>query len=58
MMPTQDPVSETFVGLRLEQWLKDGIQECAKKQHRSASNWVRIVLEEAVEKQLTSKKRS
>ena len=52
----QEHISETFIGLRLEQWLKDGICECARVQHRSASNWVRVTLEKAVEQQLAKRK--
>lgn len=52
---TQDPISETYLGLRLEQWLKDAIEECAAKDSRTASNWARMILEEAVEKQLKKK---
>ena len=55
-MPAQQEISETFVGLRLERWLKDGIQECAAKQHRSTSNWVRIALEKAVTEELEKKR--
>ncbi len=49
-------ISQAYSGIRLEQWLKDAIHECARNQHRSDSNWIRITLEKAVEKQLEKKK--
>ncbi len=55
-MSAQEIISETIMGVRMEKELKSDIKKCAKSQHRTTSNWVRIVLEEAVEKQLAKGK--
>ncbi|MFY4728788.1 hypothetical protein [Nitrospira sp. BLG_2] len=55
-MPTQQEVSETTLGVRMPVWLKEAIQECADAERRTPSNWVRLVLEEVVEKRRPKKK--
>lgn len=55
MMPAQRKVSQKSTGLRLPSSLKDGIKQCAEKEQRSASNWMRIALEQAVESRLGAK---
>ncbi|MFY4728787.1 hypothetical protein [Nitrospira sp. BLG_2] len=55
-MHDQDPISETFIGIRMDKDLKADLIKCAKAQHRNLSNWARIALEEAAEKQLSKRR--
>lgn len=44
--------SDAFLTIRLPEELLEKIKQAAKKDRRPVSNWARVILEQAVEKQL------
>jgi hypothetical protein len=46
----ESDTSQTSIGLRVSEWMKQCIQEAAASDRRTVSNWMRVVIEEAIDK--------